>query len=55
MTVSYTHLDVYKRQGMVITQHIPTTEGMGEAARTSFMKSMSYMGFQPGEPLLRCV
>ena len=38
--------------GMGITQHIPTTEGMGEAARTSFMKSMSYMGFQPGEPLL---
>lgn len=25
---------------------------MGEAARTSFMKSMGYMGFQPGEPLL---
>ena len=38
--------------GMGITQHIPTTEGMGEAARTSFMKSISYMGFQPGEPLL---
>ena len=38
--------------GMGITQHIPTTEGMGEAARTSFMKSMGYMGFQPGEPLL---
>lgn len=38
--------------GMGITLHIPTTEGMGEAARTSFMKSMSYMGFQPGEPLL---
>ena len=38
--------------GMGITRHIPTTEGMGEAARTSFMKSMGYMGFQPGESLL---
>ncbi len=38
--------------GMGITRHIPTTKGMGEAARTSFMKSMGYMGFQPGESLL---
>ena len=38
--------------GMGITQCIPTTEGMGEAARISFMKSMGYMGFQPGESLL---
>ena len=38
--------------GMGITQHIPTTEGMGEAARTSFGKSLDYMGFQPGEALL---
>ena len=38
--------------GMGITQHIPATEGMGEAAKTSFMKSMDYMGFRPGEPLL---
>lgn len=38
--------------GMGITQCIPTTGDMGEAAKTSFMKSMAYMGFQPGEPLL---
>ena len=38
--------------GMGITQHIPATEGMGEAAKASFMKSMEYMGFRPGEPLL---
>ena len=35
--------------GMGITQHIPTTDGMGEAAKASFLKSMDYMGFQPGE------
>jgi len=38
--------------GMGITQHIPTTEGMGEAAQVSFRKSMDYMGFKPGESLL---
>ena len=38
--------------GMGITQNIPTTEGMGEAAQVSFKKSMEYMGFQPGESLL---
>lgn len=38
--------------GMGITQHIPTTEGMGEAAKTSFKKSLDYMGYQPGEALL---
>ena len=38
--------------GMGITQNIPTTEGMGEAAQGSFKKSMEYMGFQPGESLL---
>ena len=38
--------------GMGITQCIPTTEGMGEAAEASFQKSLGYMGFQPGEPLL---
>ena len=41
--------------GMGITQHIPTTEGMGEAAQVSFKKSLDYMGFKPGESLLRCV
>jgi len=38
--------------GMGITQSIPTTEGMGEAAQASFEKSLNYMGFQPGEKLL---
>lgn len=38
--------------GMGITQHIPTMEGMSEAAQVSFKKSMEYMGFQPGESLL---
>ena len=39
--------------GMGITQHIPTMEGMSEAAQVSFKKSMEYMGFHPGEFLLR--
>ena len=38
--------------GMGITQFVPTTDGMGEAARASFGKSLGYMGFKPGEPLL---
>ena len=38
--------------GMGLTQHIPTMEGMSEAAQVSFKKSMDYMGFQPGESLL---
>ena len=38
--------------GMGITQHSPTTEGMGEAAQVSFKKSLDYMGFKPGESLL---
>ena len=38
--------------GMGITQHIPTTEGMGETAQISFKKSLDYMGFKPGESLL---
>ena len=38
--------------GMSITDCIPTLEGMGEAAQASFMKSMNYMGFQPGQRLL---
>jgi 3-isopropylmalate/(R)-2-methylmalate dehydratase large subunit len=38
--------------GMGITQSIPTLEGMGEAAQASFMKSMQYMGFEPGQKLL---
>ena len=38
--------------GMSITDTIPTLEGMGEAAQASFMKSMHYMGFEPGQKLL---
>ena len=38
--------------GMGITQHIPTMEGMSEAAQVSFKKSMEYMGFQPGESVV---
>ena len=38
--------------GTGVTQCIPTTEGMGEAAQASFKKSLDYMGFQPGEALL---
>jgi len=38
--------------GMGITDSIPTLEGMGEAAQASFMKSLNYMGFQPGQKLL---
>ena len=38
--------------GMGITQCIPTTEGMGEAAQASFKKSLDYMGFEPGQSLL---
>ena len=38
--------------GMGITRHIPTTEEMREAAKASFMKSMYYMGFRPGDSLL---
>ena len=38
--------------GMSITDSIPTLEEMGEAAQASFMKSMNYMGFQPGQQLL---
>ena len=41
--------------GMGITQHIPTMEGMSEAAQVSFKKSMEYMGFQPGEFLLASI
>ena len=38
--------------GTAVTSHIPTTEGMSEVEKSSFEKSMQYMGFQPGEPLL---
>lgn len=35
--------------GMGITQHIPTTDGMNETTKASFLKSLDYMGFQPGK------
>lgn len=38
--------------GMAITDAIPMTEGMSDAERGSFEKSMAYMGFHPGEKLL---
>jgi len=38
--------------GMGISQAIPKVEDMEKASRGSFKKSMEYMGFQPGEPML---
>ncbi len=38
--------------GMGVTQHIPAAENMDEVTRASFMRSLDYMGFSPGERLL---
>jgi 3-isopropylmalate/(R)-2-methylmalate dehydratase large subunit len=38
--------------GMGITKNIPTTDNMGETEKKSFLKSLDYMGFTPGESLL---
>ena len=38
--------------GMGITQFIPTTDDMNETTKASFIKSLDYMGFRPGESLL---
>lgn len=38
--------------GIAITSSIPSTDGMGEAEKASFTKSLRYMDFQPGECLL---
>ncbi len=38
--------------GMGITHRIPTTDDMDEVAFKSFVKSLDYMGFEPGESLL---
>jgi 3-isopropylmalate/(R)-2-methylmalate dehydratase large subunit len=38
--------------GMGITGHIPTMESVPEAARTSYAKSLEYMGFEAGSSLL---
>lgn len=38
--------------GTGITQHIPTIEEMSETEKASFLKSMDYMGFNPGEKII---
>ena len=38
--------------GMGIGESIPTIDTVPEASRVSFMKSLGYMGFEPGEQLL---
>ncbi len=38
--------------GMGINESIPTLEEIDEAGRISFLKSLDYMGFKPGEKLL---
>lgn len=38
--------------GMAIDETIPLTDKQGDKASSSFMKSLDYMGFQPGEKLL---
>ena len=38
--------------GIGITQCIPTLDSIDEAGRASFVKSLAYMGFEPGEQLL---
>lgn len=38
--------------GMGITQAIPTLDCIDEAGKVSFVKSLDYMGFRPGEKLL---
>ena len=38
--------------GMGITASIPTLDSIDEAGKASFVKSLDYMGFQPGERLL---
>lgn len=38
--------------GTGITQPIPTTNGMSNSEKTSFLKSLKYMNFNPGDMLL---
>ena len=38
--------------GIGITENIPTLEKIEEAGKASFLKSLGYMGFEPGEKLL---
>lgn len=37
--------------GIGISQSIPTTEGMDATEKSSFLKSLDYMGFHPGEKI----
>lgn len=38
--------------GIGITQYIPIIEEMSETEKASFLKSMDYMGFKPGEKII---
>ena len=38
--------------GMGIRETIPSLESVDEAGRISYQKSLAYMGFQAGEPML---
>jgi 3-isopropylmalate/(R)-2-methylmalate dehydratase large subunit len=38
--------------GLGISEKIPTLEEIENGSRTSFLKSLEYMGYQPGEPML---
>src|SRR5574344_642576 len=38
--------------GMGITKHIPTLDTIPEKGQASYLKSLHYMGFEPGEKLL---
>ena len=38
--------------GIGITECIPTLDSIDEAGRASFVKSLAYMGFEPGEQLM---
>ena len=38
--------------GIGITENIPLLESIEELGKASFIKSLGYMGFQPGQPLL---
>lgn len=38
--------------GMAITDNIPTIDSIDKAGQASFLKSMNYMGFEPGQNLI---
>lgn len=38
--------------GIKVKGNIPTTEGMEGSNKTSYLKSLDYMGFAPGEPII---